>query len=343
MLENTVPADMEEMFRAYSGYVFALCVKLGIPVQDAEDAGADIMARLYERDLIGMYDPDYRIERGGVVIPAKFKSFLSHQVALYVRGKRDALNKRAQREPLIIDQPTESGLPAAELLGGGQDDDYSQLSADEFVDRAREYLSVVEPRSSRDKCDLVELFDEMVREVRELGEFTYQGIQQRFSISSTSAYAWVGWLREALASAPAHLSTCHVVDGIVLSEADVARAVKLLRESGGNSVMKPLAAGDHKLVSAEAGWHKELARHEIEQYPELAQHGRPDKRYPVVKAAVIHRLERMLPSGVVVVESAWDPVEAELWRGGADRDSVARFFRLVAEAVESGEAVPDWS
>lgn len=343
---DTVPADTEELFRDYSGYVHALCIKLGVPPQDAEDVAADIMARLYERDLISMFDPDHYIERDGQVIPAKFKSFLSHQVSLYVRGKRDALNKRSQREPLIIDQPTESGLPASELLGGRIEDDYSFLEADELVAKTREYLSVVGPRSTRDMCNLVDLFDEMVREVRENGEFSYAALQQRFSISSTSAYAWVDWLREALASAPAHLSSCHAVGGVFLSEEDVAKAIKILRESGGNSVLKPLIAAKHKLGTARDGWHKDLARLEQKQFPELVRVSEVEgHRYPGVKMAVVHRLERMLPSVTIVAaaESSWDVVEAELWRCGADKSTVQRILRLTAQAVSSGDEVPEWS
>ncbi len=343
------PADTGEMFRKYAGYVRGLVVKLGVPPQDAEDAAADIMARLYERDLIGMFDPEHHIEHNGEVIPASFKSFLSAQVALYVRGKRDAITRRSRRELLILDQPADGGSGGttfAELLGGSHEDDSSKVSADDFITKARGYLAVVSPRSARDKCDLIELFDEMVREVNEDGEFSYVSIQQHFGISSTSAYSWVGWLRECLANAASHLSSCHVAGGVILTEADVASAIKILRKSGGSSVMSPLESAGHKLSTAQAGWHKEFARQEKALYPELAADtGKPDKRRPGVKLAVIHRLERMLPAGLPAepAESSWDAVEAELWRLGADRLAVGRIFGLVQSAVVSGEEVPAWS
>ena len=65
----------------------------------------------------------------------------------------------------------------------------------------RAHLAAIPPRSARDTCDLVALFDELVTEIEQTGAFTYAGIQARFGVSGTTAGAWLSRLRKVLAPA----------------------------------------------------------------------------------------------------------------------------------------------
>lgn len=341
----SAPLNTEDLYRNYSGYVKGLVCRLGIPPQEADDVAADIMARFYERDLIGMFDPDKEIERNGEVIPAKFRSFLSHHVSLYVRGKRDALARRSHREMLIADQPVEDGGTSwLDVFGAAQWDDYSAVSADDFIARTRDHLARVAPRNSRDNCHLIELFDEMVRQVRETGAVSYPLIQEKFSISSTSAYAWVSWLRDCLEQ-PDDLTApvSHVIGGVTLTGADVATAIQILKSAKGVMVKQPLARAGHKLAGADTGWYHEITTAETALYPSLARvPGTHTKPKDHVKQSVLHYFERLLgrsePEPVAAEPeepSAWDLLESELFQSGLEVQAVDRILKRVQAVVEA--------
>lgn len=339
----SAPANIEDFYRDYGGYVKGLVCRMGIPQQEAPDVAADIMARFYERDLIGMFDPDKEIVRNGEVIPAKFRSFLSANVSLYVRGKRDALNRRDHRELLIADQPVEEGGTSwMEAFGAAQWDDYSQVAADDFIVRTRDHLARVAPRNTRDNCNLIELFDEMVEQVKETGAVSFPALQEKFQISSTSAYAWVAWLRECLSDpddliAPAS----HVIGAVTLTGADVAEAIKILKEAKGVMVKQPLARAGHKLADADSGWYHEITKSETLLYPALARiPGTHTKPKDHVKQSVLHYFERILgrttPEPVMPdleEPTPWDLLEAELFTAGLRVEAVDRILARVQAVV----------
>jgi hypothetical protein len=347
-----VPASTEEMCETYYDYVLHLVRKQGIPAQDAPDVAHDILLRCIERDVLGMFDPEYAISHHGKAIPANFRTFLSTQVLLYVRGKRDALNRYSQREPLMCDRTVDGGSTWVELFGGASEwDDYSFLSAEEFVTRMRAYLASLPPRSARDRCDLVQLFDVLVEQGWTHGHIDYAQLQAHFRISPTSAYTWVGRLREALAQAPetSQISpsapvTTWTIGGVVCVEADLREALEVLKsKAGGIMVKQPLEKAGCALAVAEKGWYHQFSAEEREAFPELeidpATHKKPAGH---VRKAVVHRLERMLaeaatPDEVMEVlatevpdepDAPEDLLEAELWRLGASAAVVDRIKNL---------------
>ena len=176
---------------------------------------------------------------------------------------------------------------------GAACDDYSSLDAGEFITRMRGILAAVPPRSARDTCDLAALFDELVPEISETGGFTYAGIQARFGISGTTAGAWLSRLRGVLRQATGRPLV--TVGGVALTADEVAAALKILREAKGIMVRQPLARAGHPLAEAEKGWYHPFAREEIRKFPALAvDPGTHRKPAGHVKAAVMHRLERIL-------------------------------------------------
>lgn len=347
------PSDLTELYREYYPYVCRLLVSEGIPSQDIEDAASDIFARFIKLDVIGQFDPGHHIEHGGQVIAPNFRTFLSRKVRLYARGQRDKVSRRVNRELLLCDQQVEGGSLWVEIFGGQVWDDYSRLGADEFVTRMRSYLATLPPRSDRDRCDLLALFDLMVSQVRADGKLNYSVFQQQFGISGTSVGKWVGRLRTVLREVPDDYvpppPPTFTVGGVELTEPELREAIEILKSrAGGIMVRQPLAG--HKLAQAEKGWYHPFSREEIRLYPELkidpATHKKPAGH---VRKAVVHRLERMLgdtrgPGGPVnsagsipVASTTPEPdqpedlFEAALWKLGATAEAVDQIKELAAQ------------
>lgn len=343
------PADAAELHRDYYAYVCHMLISEGIPPQEVEDAAGDIFARFIKLDIIGQFDPEHHIEHGGKVIAPNFRTFLSRKVALYARGQRDKVRRRTTREVLLCDQEVEGGSLWVEVFGGQIWDDYSGLGAQEFVTRMRSYLATLPPRSSRDRCDLLALFDAMVSQGWEDSKLDYSILQQQFGISPTSAYQWVTRLRDALKEVPADFTPpaarTWTIGGIELTEADLREAVEILKsKAGGIMVKQPLAGTAFR--AAEKGWYHPFSKEEIKLYPELEIDPQTHKK-PAghVRKAVVHRLERMLGESAQVsqdilsasrIDLAAEPdlpedlFEAELWQLGADADAVDRIKALAA-------------
>lgn len=352
-----VPRDADELVRIYRDYVIGLVTKLGIPAQDAEDVTNDILERELAVGVIDMYNPDFTVSHQGQQKNVTFRAFLSARVSLRVRGKRDQIQRRTGRELLICDSPVdEGGTRWIEVFGGKQWDDYADLDATEFITRMRDYLATVPPRSPEDSCDLVALFDELLRQVREEGEVTAQAIQEHFGVTGTIAAAWLGRLREIMTQAGDVLPKPEprVIGGVTLSLGDVQTAISILRDARGIMVRQPLERAGHPLAAAEDGWYHVFSLDERKLFPELEVDPQTHKK-PAghVKAAVIHRLERMLGIGMAEAEAVAEPelaavvpaepedtdapptardkLEARLWAAGMHPEQVLECLALADE------------
>lgn len=341
------PSTYEELHQQYREYVEHLLGKLGVPPGDIQDAASDIFVRLYQLDALSQFNPDYHIEHGGQVVKANFRTWLSAKVSLYARGQRDKSNRRVTREPLICDTQLD-GASWVEVFGGEIWDDYSGLSVEEFVLRMREYLAKQPPRSARDRCDLVKLFDLLVPIALDKGIVDYDAVEAEFHISPTSAYQWVSRLRDTLKEARAKLTVTPrtwTIGGVQVSEDDVISAIQILKTAKGIMVRQPLAKADHPLTGADKDWYHGFSAEERDWFPELEidpqTHRKPAGH---VKLAVIHRLERMLvetkpdtPTPVPapepeVPDTPADLFENALWRLGASAQDVDRITALAQAA-----------
>jgi hypothetical protein len=343
-----VPSSPEEFIRDYRDYVVSLVKRFGIPAQEAEDVANDILLRQLQLDILHMYNPDHAVTHQGVTKKVTFRAFLSARVSLYCRGKRDVLQRRAGRELLICDTAVdESGTSWLDVFGGAEWDDYSHLDAEEFLTRMRSHLARVPRRSLADSCDLVALFDELVREVRENGGISTDAVRTRFGISDTTATAWIGRLRRIMGSAGRELPPpeSYEVGGLQLTPAEIREAVEALRKAKGIMVRQPLASAGHRLASApDAKWYLPFAKEEIKAFPELEIDPQTHKK-PAghVKLAVLHRLERML--GLVEVSAPAAPpeepvlgpvqipeiIEARLWQCGVPPQDIKEILGMVEE------------
>jgi hypothetical protein len=344
----------------YRGYVIGLVIRQGIPPQDAEDVANDILLREIELDVIGQYNPEYYSEHQGRQIHVSFKSFLSNKVCLRVKGKRDQIQRRSSREPLICDSTVDDGGTRwIETFGGAVWDDYSELSTVEFVSRMREYLATVPRRSDTDACDLVALFDELLRQIKDEGQVTSKGLQETFGIGDSTAASWLARLRQIMTQAGDELPRPEprVICGITLSLTEVHSAIAVLRASKGIMVKQPLQRAGHPLAKAPDGWYHQFSLEERKLFPELEVDPQTHKK-PAghVKLAVIHRLERMLGVGMADEPAPPEPtpsevltelglgvepegeitplelIEARLWQLGASDKDVAEILAL-AQAV----------
>jgi hypothetical protein len=363
-LALTAPASAEELWRDYGAYMRRLIRRGGVPDQEADDVLGNIVARLIERDVLGMYEPGRTAVYGGREIKVTFKAFLSSIVMQYVKGQRDKLGRLTARELLIADRPQdEAGTTWAELFGWQWFDDYSHLDAQQFINRMRAYLAMVPPSET---VGLLELFDELVREVQDAGEMTVKAVREHFGIPAAEAKARIGELRSAIESAPEAPLPSWDVHGVTLGPLEVHGAIRALEEAKGIMVAQPLQRAGHPLKDAPKGWYHQFSDGELELYPELKIDPQTHKK-PAghVKLAVLHRLRRMLAEATANLgspvlgpasapaqalqsskdsatastgtaaepDSPRDLIEAELFKLGASPGKVDYILELAAQLV----------
>jgi hypothetical protein len=293
----SAPADAGEMFRQYYPYVKTLARRYGVPAQEVDDVASTIMAALVERDVLGMFDPGKRIVYDGVEYRAKFRTFLVAQVLLYLRGQRDKLGRKAQHEVLICDRPVDAaGMTRwIDVHGGSAEDDYSSLAADEIAAEARAYLSTVPPRTPQDRCDLVAVFNEMVRQGRWSGTISAAEAAKVLGVTPTTAGNWIRRVKSYLKYRPAFpAEPAFIVGGIRLTPELAKEAARVLEAAPGIMVAQPLQRAGHVLARAERGWYHKVAAEELAEFPALAV-GSGTRSRPAghVKIAVVHYLRRI--------------------------------------------------
>lgn len=341
------PADADEFYRQDAGYILALARKwLGENgnSQDAEDVASDIMYLLISstnsqgENALKQYKPEYESEHTGHRV--SWRTFLSGKVHLYMKGKREQVGRRNDRERLWCDAPVGDGEDRwIDHFGGQHLDDYPSMTDDEVCRHLRDYLATLpdvwdsglrQPGGdgqwsySPQSFSLLDAFDHVRRQEAE-------GRKLTLPLPRTARDEAMGRLREAVRQAgtapdPGKFD----VEGVILSAAEVRDAVDKLRAGKGNHVHVPLR--NHRLqLDGPKGWYHRFSALERKLFPECAMdpqsHRRPADH---VKRAVIHRLERMLAeAGVAPVPSepepettATDLFEGELWKLGLDAPTV---------------------
>jgi DNA-directed RNA polymerase specialized sigma24 family protein len=95
----SAPKNYADLFEQYYMYVVNLCAHFGIDEQNKEDVACEILLRFMERGSLEKFDPYLVFDYRGQVRPARFKSYLSRAVEMYVRGHREKNNKHSPRGP----------------------------------------------------------------------------------------------------------------------------------------------------------------------------------------------------------------------------------------------------
>jgi len=203
----SAPADYAELFEIYYDYVVTLVRRMGIEESRKEDVASEILLRFMERDFLAEFDPTMVFHYDGQDRPARFKSFLTKFVLIYVRGHKDKQQRQSGRELLICDRPIGANADATwidvfgDAVDGADADVLAVLDEQALVDQLRDYVAAVPRRSQFDTCDLVKLFDAVVAQVREEGAWNVTELRRQFGISSTAMHSWLWWLRTNLAHA----------------------------------------------------------------------------------------------------------------------------------------------
>lgn len=314
------PSGPEELFRTYHDYVLRIVRRTpAIPAQDAEDVASEIMCRLLERDVVGMFDPAKIFRYGDRDVPARFKTFLTGVVAQYVKGQRDRLGRLRKRELLIYDSPSaEDGPSWADIFGPSAEDDYGDLDAADWLREARRVISREQVTHRGSRRDLLVLLDELAAQVNQTGAISQEQLCEKFGISPGTASSWIAQLRkrlrqpdtgtgrlilpvrrEIVEARPAAVARWQremgqmnpALAGVTVAQA--RQAVKALRGVRGQPfVRQPLARVSSPLQYID---YHEIARRERASYPHIeipaASHHRPA---PHVLSAVIHHLERVI-------------------------------------------------
>lgn len=198
----SAPASYEELYRMYYNYVVSLVRRMGIDEDRKEDVASSILLRFYERDFLAKFDPSLVFSYNGEKRPARFKSFLSKFVIIYVRSHREKQINRARRELLICDSPIDDSSWLDFFGGrvqGPEDDVIEMLSEQELVADLRRHLTTIPRRSVHDMCDLPAVFDVLVEQIREYGRYDVAQLKVHFGVSATSMHSWLWWLRANLA------------------------------------------------------------------------------------------------------------------------------------------------
>lgn len=288
------PADAGGLWREYGAYMRRLVVRGGIPDQEADDVLSNIVTRLLARNVLDMYDPAKTVTYGGREIHVTFKAFLSSIVMTYVKGQRDKLGRLGKRELLIADKPQDdTGTTWAELFAGAWFDDYSHLDTQQFIDRMRAYLAMVPPTDT--SFGLLDLFDELVREVRQDGEASVKAVREHFGVPASVVKARMGTLQATLKGAPEAPPPSWEVHGVTVGPLEVRAAIECLEGAKGIMVAQPFQRAGHPFKDCPKGWYHQFSDEEIASFPHIAidpqTHRKPAGH---VKVAVLHRLRRML-------------------------------------------------
>lgn len=208
----SAPKDYAELFRRYYPYVVNLVNKNGIADDNKEDVASEILARFFERGFLEKFDPALVFSYAGQPRPARFKSFLSKFVLTYVRGHYDKQKRLRTREIMLCDHVMSGfygiGVRWVDVYGEAHPDHQDEVLEGwmerQLVVGLRNFLADVPRKSVYDRCDLVALFDAVMVQVRDKGEYDITELKEIFGVSSTAMHTWVWWLKQNIAEALGH-------------------------------------------------------------------------------------------------------------------------------------------
>ncbi len=193
----SAPPNYAVLFRDYHAVIIGRVKQKGVPPEHVEDVASEILLKLYQRDILDLFDPGMVYLYGTDFKPARFRSFITRHVDLYIRGQYDKVCRRNRREgsPLFEDCEDDGAV-----VNGHEDDVLDRLETVEMISGLRAYLADVPRRSQYDTLDLVWLFDLINSQVQETGRFNAQELCREIGVSTTAFYTWRRWLARNVAN-----------------------------------------------------------------------------------------------------------------------------------------------
>lgn len=372
------PADYGELFIEYGPDIRRVVWRqLGTVARpsDVEDGVSYILQQFMSADVIAQYKPGTISEFNKK--PVTFKAFIMAKVALYCRGLRESIGRRAGRELLLIDTTVgeDGSMPWLDLLGGTSDE-YPSLADPDAMERLRGALAAFAPPPGTEP--VLPLFNALAEQFASGRTVSAAAVRKKFGKSQAATEAWMEELRGALrevtsvshplpASEPGPAVTpaddewmaalreaasgevTFELGGVKLSGAEVRAAAEALKAARGNRVLPAFKETGHRLAEAGKTWYLGFAETVMQAHPELRTPARrhAEGHFGRVKQALIYGLELLAadfpaaePVGVPVTEAVAAPVvpSTELW---AELEGVlARFPGFDADATEAAmEAV----
>lgn len=373
------PADYGELFIEYGDDIRRVVWRqLGPLARPADvDDGVQyilqqVMPRPEKPGVIEQYRPGTISEFNRK--PVTFKAFLMAKVALYCRGLRESIGRRAGRELLLIDQKLngdDHSMPWLDLLGGTRDE-YPSLADPDALERLRDALAALAPAPGSEP--VLPLFDALAEQFAAGRTVSAAAVRRKLGKSQAEADEWMAELRDALREVTAVSHPLPVPEpvlapepaddgwmaelreaasgevtfelgGVRLSGAEVRAAAEALKASKGNRVLPAFRDAGHRLAEAGKTWYLGFAETVMRAHPELRTPARrhSEGHFGRVKQALIYGLE-LLAADVPVAEAVGLPVpepvgpDAKLW---AELEGVlARFPGFDADATSAAmEAV----
>jgi hypothetical protein len=344
------PADYAELFLQYGGDIKRVVWRqLGALAQpaDVDDGVQYIVQQLMSNDrrpgVIEQYRPDHVSDFNDR--PVTFKAFMLAKVALYCRGLRESIGRRAGRELLLVDRTVgeDGAMPWLDLLGGTADE-YPSLADTEALERLRDALAVFAPAPGSEP--VLPLFDALAEQFASGRTVSAAAVRKKFGKSQADAEAWMEELRGALrevtaVSHPLHAPVPAVapaddewmaelrgiasgdaifeLGGLRLTAAEVRAAADALRAAKGNRVLPAFKDAGHRLAEAGKTWYLGFAETVMQAHPELRTPPRrhAEGHFGRVKQALIYGLE-LLAAGAPVAEPVAEPEVAALVVPGPD-------------------------
>ena len=380
------PADYAELFLQYGDDIKRVVWRqLGSVAQaaDVDDGVQYILQQLMPRPAESAGRP----ARLGVIAeykpgtvsdfndrPVTFKAFMFAKVALYCRGLRESIGRRAGRELLLVDTTAgeDGSMPWLDLLGGTVDE-YPSLADTEALARLRDALAAFAPVPGSEP--VLPLFDALAEQFASGKTVSAAAVRRKFRKTPEQADAWMAELRDALrevvgSQAPplpapvpepvpapsddawmaelreaASGEVTFELGGMRLSGAEVRAAAEALKAAKGNRVLPAFKDTGHRLAGAGKTWYLGFAETVMKAHPELRTPARrhAEGHFGRVKQALIYGLE-LLAAGVPVAEPVTEAVDvpvvpsAELW--AELEDVLTRFPGFSPDTTEAAlEAV----
>jgi hypothetical protein len=340
------PADYGELFIEYGDdikrVVWRQLGAIAKPV-DVDDGVSYILQQFMAADVIAQYKPGTISEFNKN--PVTFKAFILAKVALYCRGLRESIGRRAGRELLLVD----SGEDSSTWLGllSGTTDEYPSLADTDAMDQLRDALAAFAPAPGSEP--VLPLFDALAEQFASGRTVSAAAVRKKLGKSQAETEAWLEELRDALREVTAVSHPLPVPEpepvfapaddnwmadlreaasgevtfelgGVKLSAAEVRAAVAALKEAKGNRVLPAFKDTGHRLAEAGKTWYLGFAETVMQQYPHLRTPARrhAEGHFGRVKQALIYGLEQLVadrPVTEAVPVPVAEPVVpgADLW------------------------------
>jgi hypothetical protein len=175
----------------------------GVNPQDVEDLTQEILLKFIAKDFLEEYDPTKLFATPVGMRPARFATLFRSFVRKFLRTPVETRSRKADREPVRLEQPVQSGEMWIDVHAPADPDDETSL-VDLRVELGRAYRHLATIHVNEDgraETTLGEVFKTMADEGAPVGyneRVTRRRIAKAFGVSDTTVTRWVKAMRAEL-------------------------------------------------------------------------------------------------------------------------------------------------